>query len=95
MQLAHRHTHNTQTHTPGHVDAGGEHVHIGALLSGVVDADLGVGHTAAVAGLGVGLALLLAVAASWAATHPGGVRCRLCVLRVLCCVSAIDVWCMR
>jgi len=66
-------------HSPGEVHASGEQVHICPLLASVVDADLRVGHTTAVARLGVGLTLLLAVATRWAATH----CCR------LCCVACV------
>jgi hypothetical protein len=49
--------------SPRQVHAAGEGVHIGALHAHIVNADLGVGHTAAVPALGVWLALRLPVAA--------------------------------
>ncbi|GIL91231.1 hypothetical protein Vretifemale_18915, partial [Volvox reticuliferus] len=51
------------------VDAAREGVHVRPLHARIVNADLGVGHTAAETGLGVGLTLRLPVAAGWAATH--------------------------
>lgn len=54
------------------VDAEGELVDALLLHPDVVDSDLGVGHTAAEAGLGVGLVLDLAVAPGWSASHGGG-----------------------
>ena len=48
---------------PDEVDAGLELVHAELLHAGIVDADLRVGHTAAVARLDVRLVLLVAVAA--------------------------------
>lgn len=54
------------------VDAEGELVDPLLLHPDVVDSDLGVGHTAAEAGLGVGLVLDLAVAPGWSASHGGG-----------------------
>jgi hypothetical protein len=48
---------------PRQVHAARERVHVGALHAHIVDADLGVGHTAAVPALGVRLALRLPVAA--------------------------------
>lgn len=58
---------------PGNeVDAEGELVDALLLHPDVVDSDLGVGDTAAEAGLGVGLVLDLAVAPGWSASHGGG-----------------------
>ena len=51
------------------MDAAGEIVPLGLLLTTVIDADLGVGHTTVVAGLGVRFVLLVAVAASGASSH--------------------------
>ena len=54
------------------MDAEWELVDAGLLAPKVVDADLGVGDTAAEAGLGVGLVLAVAVAAGGTATHIEG-----------------------
>lgn len=54
---------NATGHTPRQVDAAGEGVHISPLHAHIVDADLGVRHTAAVPALGVRLTLRLPVAA--------------------------------
>ncbi len=51
------------------VNAMGELV-VGSLLSAdVVDSELRVGHTTVVAGLGVGLVLLISIAARWSSSH--------------------------
>lgn len=47
----------------------GEGVDGGALTADVVDADLGVGHAAVVAGFWVGFATAEAVASGWSAAH--------------------------
>jgi hypothetical protein len=57
-----------------HVGNEGEQVDGGLLGPHVVDADLRLGHTAAVPGLDVRLVLLVAVATGWTATH-GDVYC--------------------
>jgi hypothetical protein len=51
------------------MDAAREIVPLGFLLTTVIDADLGVGHTTVVARLGVRLVLLVSVAASGASSH--------------------------
>jgi len=51
------------------MDAAREVVPLGLLLSTVIDADFGVGHTTVVAGLGVRLVLLIPVAASGSSSH--------------------------
>jgi hypothetical protein len=51
--------------SPGQVHAVGEGVHVRPLHAHIIDADLGVGHTTAVPGLGVRLPLTLPVAACW------------------------------
>lgn len=61
--------HSIPSPAPGQVHAVGEDVHITLLEAGIINADLGVGHTTAEPRLGVGLALRLAVAPGWAAAH--------------------------
>lgn len=51
------------------VDDEGEGVDRGALAAHVVDADLGVGDAAVVAGLWVGLATAEPVASGWSSSH--------------------------
>lgn len=51
------------------VDAEGELLDTSTLAAKVEDADLGIGHSAAEARLGVRLVLAVAVAASGTATH--------------------------
>ena len=51
------------------MDAAGEIVPLGLLLTTVIEADLGVGHTTVVAGLGVRLVLLVSVATSGSSSH--------------------------
>merc|ERR1719456_2190297 len=52
-----------------HVNRVGEIVARDLLLAGLVDADLGIRHTAAIPGLRKGLVLAVAVALGGAATH--------------------------
>ena len=52
-----------------HMDASGEEVPVGLLLSTVVHTDLGVGHTTVEARLRVWLVLLVSVAARWSSSH--------------------------
>ena len=51
------------------VDAKGEVVDVGLLPAQIENADLGIGHSAVEAGLGVRLVLAIPVAASRTATH--------------------------
>jgi len=51
------------------VDAHGELVVAGLLLSDIVNSNLGVRHSTTVARLGVGLVFLVPVAASWSSSH--------------------------